>query len=247
MTKFKQFLRRPLSVTLPALVLCSAVLTGCFGSYRGDLTPATTQGFKHDYVIEDMRKALEASDIRFKISFVSSIKRPAQNIGYASEIVMHDIQVDHLPGSPSDFIRGKLEQVLKTDRGAEVENIRFISVDLNEVDLKILEGNFYSGQMGRYYARIDAQVRVNDAQGERLMDDNVSAVYQAQRKSFSGRQKGVDQDWHNIKKTLLKAVEALALEITQKTVEGDKSNPLNLRQKPEYNPSKHISPEVFQP
>ena len=248
MKVFKTKAKQRAVFLMSALIISTTALTGCFGSYRSDLVSSDMSSSHHNRVMEDLNEALAASDLRFRIPFVSDTDRPESRQGQRTNIVMHDFEQDRLPGSTTGFIKGKLEDVLKTDRPVQNNrNLRFVSFDLEEVDLKILEGNFISGRFGRYYARIDAQVRVTGFEGDVYLDEPISTEFEAQRKSFTGRQPDSDQDWYNIQKTLLKATEALGLEITQRLVDGNNEDALNLKRKPEYNPNKHISPEVFQP
>lgn len=232
-----------------SLMLGSAVvLSGCMGSYRSDIQGATPKSIHEKIAYNDLSGALEKSPLRFKISFVADAIVPGDDNWYESNVVMQDFEADRLPGGITGFIRGKLEESLKTDRSAENnENMRFVSLDLKDVDLKILTGNLISGKFGRYYARIDGQARVSGMDGTVYMDEPVSAEFTGMRQSFTGRHPARDRDWHNMQQALLRAVEVLALDISQKLVKDEKDNALNLNSRAKYNPEEHESPEVFAP
>lgn len=213
---------------IPALALTAVVVSGCLGTYRGDMTSATSKAMMQKSMIKDLDAALAASPLRFKVSFVADAIAPDDADFYKTEIVKHNYESDRLPGGATGFIRGRLEERLKTDRRVEEnKNLRFVSLDLKDVDLKILEGNFISGRFGRYYARIVGQARVSGFDGTVYMDAPVSAEFQGNRESFTGRDLGVDKDWHHVKLALLQAVDILALNLTQKLMDGKKGE-LNL-------------------
>lgn len=231
-----------------ALVGAAVGVTGCFGAYRGDMTAATPESLHNKHTLKDLNAALAESPTRFKVSFIADAVVPGDDNWYQSNIVMHDYDIDRIPGGPMGFIEGRLEEVLKTARPTpERKNLRFVSMDVTDLDLKILEGNFFSGESGRYYARIEANVRISAIGGEVYLDQPITAQYEGIRQSFTGRQLKPAQDWHNMKQALLHATDALALKITQELSKENDEDPLNLKRNPKYDPDVHESPEAFAP
>ena len=233
--------------TVLAFAVTAFALVGCFGSYRGGIVSSTPMSLYKKTMTKELDEALEVSPLRFKVSFVADAMVPGDDNFYQSNIVQHSYEVNRLAGNATGFVRGKLSEALKTERVAEQqENIRFVSMDLQEVDLKILHGNFYSGRFGRYYARVEGDVRISGSDGTIYMNEPVSAEFQGNRQSLNGSQPSVEQDWHNMKLALMRSIDILALEITQKLTADDEDNELNLKAK-KHDPKKHQTPSVFAP
>ena len=233
--------------TVLALAVTALGLAGCFGSYRGDIISSTPKSLYKKMQAKELNEALEESPLRFKVTFVADAMVPGAGDFYQTNIVQHSYEADRLPGNATGFVRGKLSEALKTERTAEKpENLRFVSMDLRDVDLKILHGNFFSGKYGRYYARVEGDVRVSGNDGTVYMNEDVSAEFQGNRQSFTGAQPDVEQDWHNAKLALMRAVDILSLEITQKLIADDEDSELNLKTR-KHDGKQHLTPSLFAP
>ena len=230
-----------------ALAVLALGLVGCFGSYRGDIVSSTPKSLYKKMQAKELNEALEASPLRFKVTFVADAMVPGDDDFYQTNIVQHSYEAERLPGNATGFVRGKLSEALKTERTAEKpENLRFVSMDLRDVDLKILHGNFYSGKLGRYYARVEGEVRISGNDDTVYMNERVSAEFQGNRQSFDGSQPDVKQDWHNMKLALMRAVDILALEITQTLTADDEDSELNLKTN-KHDGKQHLTPSLFAP
>ena len=210
--------------------------------------PSTFQSLNKKFAEQELGRALDESPLRFKVSFVADAIVPNNQEAYQSEIVKHAYEADLLPGGITAFIRGRMEESLRTNRAlSEAAHTRFVSMDLKDVDLKILDGNFYSGKYGRYYARIEAQARVSGADGTVYLNAPVKGEFQGNRQSFSGGGLSVKQDWHNMQLAFLHAIDLLVLDITQKLTQNEPKNTLNLKGEGRYIHKFKQNSDVFAP
>jgi hypothetical protein len=226
-------------------LVASMGLTACFGEYRHNLIPANVSTFSKAYEerADDMREALSETQIVFDLSRFVDRRVPEAYSTYAPHIVLHTYDPDTLPGTAPAFIRAVMDETLAMDMNEPSNSeLREIFFELRNVDMRILNGNLISGEFGRYYTRIEADIKVRNSQGEVLLDKPYEMELETMRQSFNGMQPDIDTDWHRITRTLKTAIHNLAFDIMNDTLEstGQSSQDGKLKNLEDF-----PSPDVF--
>lgn len=225
-------------------IIASIGLTACFGEYRYDLVPANASTFVKAYEerAEDMREVLEGTNIVFDLGRFVDRRSPQSYSTFEPNIVLHTYNPDRLPGSAPAFVRAVMDETLGVNKDVATPDVREVFFELRDIDLRILNGNFISGPYGRYYARIEADVKVRDAQGTVLVDKEYEMKLETMRQSFSGQQPSEAEDWNHMSRTVKMAIHNLSFNIMNDTLHatGQQIHDGQLKDNPQM-----LSPEAF--
>ena len=230
----------PLVVSMVA----SIGLTACFGEYRHDLIPANASTFMkaYDERAEDMREVLKGTNIVFDLSRFVDRRVPEAFSTFESHMVLHTYNPDRLPGNAPAFIRAVMDETLGINKDVPNPEVREVLFELRDIDMRILNGNFISGQFGRYYVRIEANVKVRNSQGVVLVDKPYEMKLETIRQSFSGHQPSADEDWNDMSRTVKMAIHNLSFNIMNDTLHaaGQQIHAGELKNNPQM-----LTPEAF--
>ena len=225
-------------------LIASMGLTACFGEYRHDLIAANSSTFFKGYEERDeqMREALAGTDIVFDMTRFTDRRVPEAYSTYEPNIVIHTYDPDRLPGNAPAFIRAVMDETLGINKNVSNPDRREVFFELRDVDLRILGGNFISGEFGRYYARINADVIVRSGQGKVLVDQPYEIKFETVRQSFTGSHPTAEEDWHDMSRTVKMAIHYLAFNIMKDTLDASGTGVYDgkVKDHPE-----RISPEAF--
>ena len=203
-------------------IMAAAGLSGCFGEYRHDLIPANISTFSKAYEerAEDMREALKDTNILFDLSRFVDRRSPESYSTYEPNIVMYTYDPDRLPGTAPAFVRSVMDETLGVNKGITNPDRREVFFELRDIDIRILNGNFISGEFGRYYVRLEADVKVRDGQGKVIVDKPYTEKFETIRQTFTGQHPTVDEDWNNMTRTVKMAIHNMSFNIMNDTLDG---------------------------
>jgi len=226
-------------------LLASVTLAGCWGEYNHRLVPAGLSSYAASYEkrAEDMQKAIATTNISFDLSRFVDRRIPAAYSTFEPNVVLHTYDPDRLPGNAPGFIRSVMAEALITN-DTTTPDVREVFFELRHMDMRLLNGNFISGEFGRYYVNIEADVMVRDGQGNILVKKPYDIKYETARQSHSGRHLTTDEDWHYMTRTLKVTIHNMAFEIMNDTLKatGDVVHGGTIKPRPQ-----HETPAVFTP
>ncbi len=203
--------------------MLAIALGGCFGEYRDNMAPATLGSVSkaYDVYVAEIEKKWKHEEIIFNFSNFVDRRVPSSMSTYKTGAVIHTYDSDVLPGQAPGYIRSVMEQIIQPDRESinQIEELQ-LAFELRDMDMRILEGNFISGEFGRYYIRVEADVKVSDNYGNILVNKPYKVEYQTMRQAFSGHHPSIDEDWSNMMFSTRKAIKVLTYEIVEDTING---------------------------
>lgn len=200
---------------LSLLLLASAgfLTTSCSSWYGGiDDADALTGGvLPTEWDFDNFKYEQDNAPYNIVLDKFYDKRIPAAFITQPDDDIIVTYNPDTLPGRAPGYVRAVMESMF--EQGSKPAE-RKVEVELRNVEMRIVTGNFASGRGGRYLVRLEAVARARDAAGNVLLKDKRYVVtHEGSRRLYEGRQLSERDDWKRMMTVTRFGVRELALQI----------------------------------